>query len=243
MPQVDVMIVERSTRQGGTKIVERKPPRVIVDAREFRSALPFLIHQKGIEVIPTTIEVGDYVLSPDMCVERKSIPDLLGSLASGRLFAQLEVLTKCYRVPILLIEFDENKYFTLQGNNELGQDISHQNLSSKLVLLILQFPNLRLIWSPSAYYTAALFLELKRGEEEPNEEAAAKAGVDSEELAEFNLAAQDMLRSLPGITHKNYKQVMVAVKNMKELLNKSLEELQQLIGPKNGKELYDFIRK
>jgi len=223
--------------------VERKPPRVVVDMREFRSSLPFLVHQKGIEVLPTTIEVGDYVLSPEICMERKSIPDLIGSLASGRLYTQLEVMTKCYRVPILLIEFDENKYFTLQGNNDLGQDISHQNLSSKLTLLALQFPNLRIVWSPSPYYTASLFLELKKGAEEPSEEAAAKVGVDSEDMAEFNLAAQDMLRTLPGITHKNYKHVMQSVRNMKELLGKSLEELQQLIGPKNGKELYDFVRK
>ena len=80
-----MMVVERSTRQGGMKFVEKKPPRVVVDTREFRSALPFLIHQRGIEVIPTTIEVGDYVLGPDICVERKSIPDLIGSFASGRL--------------------------------------------------------------------------------------------------------------------------------------------------------------
>jgi len=84
-PQSDLMVVERSTRQGGMKFVEKKPPRVVVDTREFRSALPFLIHQRGIEVIPTTIEVGDYVLGPDICVERKSIPDLIGSFASGRL--------------------------------------------------------------------------------------------------------------------------------------------------------------
>jgi len=31
-----------------------------------------------------TLEVGDYVLSPTMAVERKALPDLLQSLASGR---------------------------------------------------------------------------------------------------------------------------------------------------------------
>jgi ERCC4 domain len=35
------------------------------------------------------LQVGDYVLSPDMCVERKAIPDLRQSLASGRLFHQV----------------------------------------------------------------------------------------------------------------------------------------------------------
>jgi hypothetical protein len=35
------------------------------------------------------MQVGDYVLSPDMCIERKAIPDLRQSLASGRLFHQV----------------------------------------------------------------------------------------------------------------------------------------------------------
>ena len=40
-------------------------------------------------VVPLTLEVGDYVLSPDVCVERKSITDLRGSLQSGRLYTQV----------------------------------------------------------------------------------------------------------------------------------------------------------
>lgn len=53
--------------------------------REFRSTLPSILHAAGIEVIPATLQVGDYVITPTMCVERKSIPDLLQSFKSGRL--------------------------------------------------------------------------------------------------------------------------------------------------------------
>lgn len=60
-------------------------PQVIVDLREFRSSLPSLLHNAGILVVPATLTVGDYVLTPDMCVERKSIPDLVSSFNSGRL--------------------------------------------------------------------------------------------------------------------------------------------------------------
>ena len=38
---------------------------------------------------PVTLLVGDYVLTPAMCVERKSIPDLHQSLNSGRLYQQV----------------------------------------------------------------------------------------------------------------------------------------------------------
>ena len=49
---------------------------VVVDLREFRSSLPSLLHAANILVVPATLTVGDYVLTPDICVERKSIPDL-----------------------------------------------------------------------------------------------------------------------------------------------------------------------
>ena len=59
--------------------------------REFRSALPSILHSRGFEIVPVTLEVGDYVLSPELCVERKSISDLYGSFKSGRLHTQATV--------------------------------------------------------------------------------------------------------------------------------------------------------
>lgn len=74
------------------------------------------------EVIPITLEIGDYVLSPEICIERKrflvtifdfstktlaSLADLHQSFQSGRLVTQLENMSRHYPFPILLIEFDE----------------------------------------------------------------------------------------------------------------------------------------
>ncbi len=69
---------------------------------------------QGLELVPLTLEVGDYVLSSELCVERKSIADLRGSLASGRLYHQAEAMSKHYRTPLLLIEFEGDKAFALQ---------------------------------------------------------------------------------------------------------------------------------
>jgi ERCC4-type nuclease len=35
------------------------------------------------------VQVGDYILSPEICVERKGIQDLFQSFSSGRLFTQV----------------------------------------------------------------------------------------------------------------------------------------------------------
>lgn len=59
-------------------------------------------------------QVGDYILTPDICVERKSLSDLIGSLNNGRLYNQAQEMTRHYSKPMLLIEFDHDKPFALQ---------------------------------------------------------------------------------------------------------------------------------
>lgn len=105
-----------SSRAGGMvaeRPAEEERPVVIVDMREFRSELPSLLHKRGIHIEPCTLEVGDYVLTPSICVERKSINDLIESLSNGRLYNQANAMSRSYKTPVLMIEFDANKPFVL----------------------------------------------------------------------------------------------------------------------------------
>ena len=51
-----------------------------------------------------------------MCVERKSLNDLIESLSNGRLMNQVNSMCRYYKIPILMIEFDKNKPFVLNVN-------------------------------------------------------------------------------------------------------------------------------
>lgn len=84
------------------------------------SSLPNVLHQKGMRIIPVTLEVGDYILSPLICVERKSIQDLFGSFSSGRLYHQAEMMSRYYQIPVLLIEFSQDKSFSFQVGKTFG---------------------------------------------------------------------------------------------------------------------------
>ena len=189
-----------------TSTATRQTPRVVVDVREFRSTLPSLIHANGMVVVPCMLTVGDYVLSPNMVVERKSISDLVSSFKDGRLYAQCEAMFAHYQEAMLLIEFDENKSFTLEpfadysassasalSANALPSakalsappaDASpalnvNLDLQSKLVLLTLAFPRLAIIWSSSPYQSASVFQSLKTLQDEPDPLAAVRAGSAS----------------------------------------------------------------
>ena len=100
-----------------------------------------------IDVLPAALQVGDYVLSPEIVIERKALPDLFSSFPSGRLYHQAEAMCRHYKTPILLIEFEEDKQFALQAPSDVGNDISSSSIMSKLVLLTLHFPKLRSVWS------------------------------------------------------------------------------------------------
>lgn len=69
--------------------IDKKNMKIVVDVRDFRSTLPSLLYGGGLAVVPRTLLVGDYVLSAEVCVERKGISDLFQSLASGRLYNQV----------------------------------------------------------------------------------------------------------------------------------------------------------
>ena len=214
--------------------------------REFRSELPSLLHRRGIDIEPVTLEVGDYILTDDTCVERKSVSDLIGSLQSGRLYTQCLSMTRFYRKPILLIEFDPAKPFSLVARTDFRQEISANDVTSKLTLLTLHFPRLRLLWCPSPHATAELFHELKRGRQEPDAAAAQAVTAESDTVAEsadiYNPGPYDFLLRMPGVNVKNCRALVSNAASIAELATLSQDKLAKILGSaSNARMLYEFL--
>ncbi|KAE9606870.1 hypothetical protein Lal_00026102 [Lupinus albus] len=238
------------TRKAGGRKEANKEMQVIVDMREFMSSLPNVLHQKGMHIIPVTLEVGDYILSPLICVERKSIQDLFMSFTSGRLYHQVETMVRYYRIPVLLIEFSQDKSFSFQSANDIGDDVTPNSIISKLSLLALHFPRLRIIWSRSLHATAEIFASLKANQDEPDETKAMRVGVPSEEgvvendvrAENYNTWAVEFLRRLPGVTDSNYRAIMDGCKSLADLVLLPVEKLAELMGGhKAARTLRDFL--
>ncbi|XP_066585729.1 DNA repair endonuclease XPF-like isoform X2 [Prorops nasuta] len=234
---------EENTRKGGLSDQPRSIPKVIVDIREFRSELPALLHKRGIEVEPVTITVGDYILSPDICVERKSVSDLIMSLMSGRLYNQALAMKRYYSKPMLLIEFDQNKPFSLQGHYFFNKDMKSEVVTKKLQLLTIHFPKLKLVWSPSPMATTQLFEELKEGKEQPDGVKAAQIGVGENEeenkdmLDKYNTGIYDFMMKLPGVHSKNIHRILQKGKSLPHLITLSQDELTTILENKSDAQL------
>lgn len=246
---------------GGRLTATAEPPRVVVDVREFRSSLPSLIHGRNMVVVPCMLTVGDYILSPEICVERKSLKDLISSFSDGRLYNQAETMLQHYKSPMLLIEFDAQKAFTLEpfadystaassssSSGAGGAGLAGSDLQSKLVLLTLAFPKLRIIWSSSPYQTAEIFSELKKSQPEPDPLKAVQLGLgegdgDGEGMTRtFHQTPQDMLRCVPGVSNnrKVLERLVVEFENLRDVVNAEEEVVAGLVGKECARSMRGF---
>jgi DNA excision repair protein ERCC-4 len=218
---------------------------VVVDMREFRCSLPSLLNLSGMRVVPVQLAVGDYIVTKELCVERKSTSDLWGSLISGRLFTQAESMLKYYKYAALLIEFDQRQPFSLMDPWEFAGEVSGSHIISKLALLTLHFPRLKIFWCRTPNATAKLFATLKNdaGEmAEPDVNVAQSIGTgENDEGDEASHQAVDFLKRLPGVNEFNIYKIMTRVATLYDLCQMSLSQLTNLIGEVNGKKLHDFL--
>lgn len=78
--------------------------RIVVDVFERGCAVPAELARLGVDVEIIALASGDYRIGRDVLVERKTVSDLHGSLASGRLFAQIGRIRDEASFPYLLVE-------------------------------------------------------------------------------------------------------------------------------------------
>lgn len=118
-------------------------------------------------------------------------------------------------------------------------------LQSKIVLLTLTFPRVRIIWSSSPYATTEIFKDLKTNNPEPDPSKAIAIGADDDPDvgAGVNAAAEELLRCLPGINAKNIKHVMSKIKSVREFCEMDILQVQDILGVEPGKLCWEFMHK
>jgi ERCC4-type nuclease len=126
-----------------------------------------------------------------------------------------------------------------------SNEISSQHTLSKLVLLTIHFPRLRILWCSSTRETAEIFEELKAGYPQPSAEEAMSFRTDqiqNDEDLKYNPILWEMLLKVPGINSKNIKCIFDKVQDLSELCQMSEAELHDALeNAKNAKLVYNFL--
>ncbi|MEM4258278.1 MAG: DEAD/DEAH box helicase [Candidatus Thermoplasmatota archaeon] len=120
--KLDESILQKSESNNDLKI--------FVDHRESRSEVIKRLVEKKIKIEPKQLDVGDYVLSSRLGVERKTVDDYLTSLLEGKLFLQLRKLREAYSRPLLILEGEE--LFT-------KRNINHNAIYGSFASIIIDF--------------------------------------------------------------------------------------------------------
>lgn len=136
------------------------PVRIIVDERERSSRIPGLLRQAGAVTDFAHLKVGDYVISTETAIERKTIHDLLNSIYDGRLLVQCSDLIQHYAKPVIIIE--GNILNLVDESSSFEDTVSNDRIyliSETLARVALDF-RIPMINAPYAEYTSQLLVTM-----------------------------------------------------------------------------------
>ncbi|MHB8565800.1 MAG: DEAD/DEAH box helicase [Nitrososphaerales archaeon] len=84
-------------------------PIIFADTREIPELVEKLRY-RGAQVEVKQLDIGDFVVSSDIVIERKTLDDFVKSIFDGRLFQQLANMNEKYSRPILVIEGEKKRH-------------------------------------------------------------------------------------------------------------------------------------
>ena len=198
------------------------PVRIVVDEREKRSRIPGLLRQAGAVTDFAHLKVGDYVISAETAIERKTIHDLLNSVYDGRLLVQCSELVQHYTKPVIIIE--GNILNLADGAGDAVEDIIEHNeriylINETLAKVALDF-RIPIINTPYAEYTSQLLVTMvNRALEEGTEKTNP---VQIQQLS--------ILSSLPGVGDKLAVRMLERFLTPQRALGASAAELARIPG-------------
>ena len=206
------------------------PLRIVVDEREKSSRIPTLLRQAGAAIDFAQLQVGDYVVSSETAVERKTVHDLLTSIYDGRLLVQCSQLLEHYAKPVMVIE---GNILNLAESRDYDDNlkISHERihlvyLAMAKIALDFRIP---MISAPSSEFTAHLLVTMVN---KSLEEGTSK-GPLLKRIKKTNpvqLQQLSILSSLPGIGDKLALRMLERFLTPQRALTASAAELARIPG-------------
>ena len=226
-------LVQRQEDQKKVADFDEEAVEVIVDHRELRSAVTKNLEEKGLRIKVKTLNVGDYVVSDRVCIERKTDIDLLDSLFTKErdIFKQMSNLRRAYERPILLIEGED-----LYTRRNVHPNAIRGALSS----IIVDF-GVSILMSRDSEDTAGLIYSMARREQKRNRRLPSlhddKTSKTVREKQEY------LVSSLPNVGLQTAKSLLFHFGSVRSVFNARKEELMEVenVGEKTAVQIRKVI--
>ena len=203
---------------------------IVADHRE--NGTPFVeeLLRLGVELEFRVLKVGDYVISDDVAVERKTLNDFVSSIIDRRLFEQAKAMKDAYARPLLLIENEE----------AMGRGISKEAMRGALLSVILDIGVPALICKDAKDAAETLVAVAKRVQRGPPNGLSIK---DRRKPQTPDGEREYVVASLPFVEATLAKRMLGMFRTVEGVFTASEEELQQIdkIGPKKARRIRELV--
>ena len=195
-----------------------KEIKIIIDHREYRSGVVRNLITLGISVESQQLDIGDYILSSRIGVERKNVDDFLNSLINGKLFSQISRLRDAYPRPMLIIE----------GEGLLTKrNIKHNAIYGSLVSIMIDY-GIPIFTTKDDIETAnILSLAAKREQIKDKKSVSLRGEKTSMSIREQQ---QFIIEGLPNVSSTIAKRLLSNFATIKAIVNATEDELQEING-------------
>lgn len=225
--------IERMENEKRVKVLDPTPkkeelPVVFADTREGNSKVIRHLSEMEIDVKVQAMTVGDYQVSDEVVIERKTAKDFVDSIVDKRLFKQARSLMEEFKRPLIILE----------GDDLYNGMINPNAIRGSIASIALDF-GISIIPTRNAQDTAAMIKRIaireQSGEKTPIQIRTDKKPVNLWEQQLF------IIESLPNIGPVNAKNLLEHFGTVANIINASESQLQEVEGI--GKKTAANIRK
>jgi Fanconi anemia group M protein len=205
-------------------------PVVLVDPRERDVARKLIA--LGVDVRMTALEVGDYVVSDRVGIERKTAVDFISSLVSPHreLFRQIGDLSRSYERPVMILE----------GRDLYSRQIHPNAVRGALSAIAVDY-SVPIIPTYDQDETAAVIALLARREQSmPGNSAKAHGKKTARTLSEQQ---EYLISSIPSVGPAVAKNLLRHFGSIAAIMNASTEELMRVekVGKKTALRIRELV--
>ena len=235
LEELNASAVERMENQKKIKVIDRPKveqtkPVVYADSREGNSKVIRYLSEMEIDVQVRSMAVGDYQVSDEVVIERKTAKDFVDSIIDKRLFKQARELSEEFKRPLLILEGDD-----------IYNGMIHPNAVRGTIAAIAIDFGISIIPTRNSQDTAAMIKRIAIREQN-GEKVNIQIRTDKKPTS---LWEQQLfiIESLPNIGPVNAKSLLNHFGTVEKIINASESELQEVegIGKKTAKNIRKVV--
>jgi ERCC4-related helicase/ERCC4-type nuclease len=211
------------------KIQELMPGRIYVDPRE--RGMAKLLEARGIEVTLRNLEVGDYVVSDRVAIERKTASDFVASIIDPErnLFRQIRDLSRSYDRPVLILE----------GRDLYTRQVNPSSIRGALAAVAVDY-GVPIIPTEDQDETASVIALIASREQKEGHEPKMHGHKTARTLKEQQ---EYLISAIPSVGPRVARNLLKHFGSIERIMMAKQEELQEveMVGPKIAERIRELV--